>query len=236
VSDLSAVYKAIAAVSQEVGKLGKGAFNQHGGYKFVSIDKYYETVGLSAAQHGLSWVLSENTFQIRTDVGKSGMIHATYDVAMLHESGACIPNFSKLSILHPIQGAQTVGSAMSYVDKVFMRQLFRIATGEEDADSTNPADMDMLAPTPPPKKVAAPVKAEPAPKVPKVEEIPGEEGDWGTVINVFKTFIPTCTSEAELRAFWTENTKALNALKEGHPVAFEEVKTMFTQRKNEVKG
>ena len=240
--DKKAIYKAISDVSRKVGTVGKGAFNQHGAYRYVSIDKYYETVGVAAAEAGLSWVLREDGFNIRTDIGKSGMLHITYAVDVMHDSGVFESDFSRISIIHPIQGAQTVGSAMSYGDKVFMRQVFHIATGEEDADSTNPSDLDIPAKAPPsidldppkpaPSKAKQPPKAEGKP--PKIEQIPGEEGDWDTVIEVFRKFIPTCESSAGLKAFWLENTAAINALKEGHPTAYEEVKNMFTQRKNEV--
>ena len=240
-TDVSAIFKAIAAVAADVGTLGKGAFNQHGGYKFVSIDKYYETVGLSAAKQGLSWVLAEKELQLRPDMGSKGMLHITYTVNVFHSNGAFIPNFSQVSIIHPIQGAQTIGSAMSYADKVVMRQLFHITTGEEDADSTNPGDIDIMAPTQPTqptKRQAAPAQKTEAPKaeVPKITDIPGEDGNWDTVVAVFKKFIPDCQTEKALREFWVENGAALNALKDGHPTAFEEVKALFTERKTKLKG
>jgi len=235
-TDVSAIFKAIAAVAADVGTLGKGAFNPHGGYKFVSIDKYYETVGLSAAKQGLSWVLAEKELQLRPDMGSKGMLHITYTVNVFHSNGAFIPNFSQVSIIHPIQGAQTIGSAMSYADKVVMRQLFHITTGEEDADSTNPGDIDIMAPAEPAKREAAAVKVEPKVEVPKITDIPGEDGNWDTVVAVFKKFIPDCQTEKALREFWVENSAALNALKDGHPTAFEEVKALFTERKTKLKG
>ena len=41
---------------------------------------------------------------------------------------------AEMSILHPLQGAQTTGSAASYAEKIFLRTLFKIVTGEPDAD------------------------------------------------------------------------------------------------------
>ena len=132
--------KAIIETRTKVGNLGKAAFNPHGRYKYVSIDTYYEKVAAAAAANGLAWVANETKFDLLPDVGKTGIIRATYAVTLMHSSGDYLPNFSTITIVHPIQGAQTVGSAMSYLDKVFMRQLFSVATGEAgaDADETNP--------------------------------------------------------------------------------------------------
>jgi len=121
--------KAIVSVRDQVGQLGKSALNPHGRYKYVSIDAYYEQVGSVAAKHGLAWVAREVDFKLLPDVGKTGIIQATYSIMLMHLSGDVVPDFTRITIVHPLQGAQTVRSAMSYLDKVFMRQLFAIATG-----------------------------------------------------------------------------------------------------------
>lgn len=209
--------KAIIATREQVGSLGKSAMNPHGRYKYVSIDTYYEKVSATAAKNGLSWIASEVGFEVMPEVGKTGIIKATYEVALMHSSGDYIPRFSTLTIIHPIQGAQTVGSAMSYLDKVFMRQLFSVATGEKDsdADETNPADIisigvDMA------KKDAAP----------KVNTEQAEA--------IFMEFVPTCETETQLREFWAENVQARNVLKEHNPEALKRVTAAFTKRKVEL--
>ena len=249
------VFAAITSVTKALGRVGKGAFNQHGNYRFVSIDKYYETAGVEAANAGLTWVLKEDSFEVVASAGPKPLIKATYIVDLFHSSGATLPGFSKLSIIHPIQGAQTVGSAMSYADKVFMRQLFKVATGEEDADSTNPSDLDYLGTTAPskpasrpsatsvdPMDFSAPVPApkpaavEPKVQVPVVPDdvIPGEEGNWDQVKDIFLKFMPNAKTMGELRNFWSENVKALDAMKESHPTVHAEVLAAFTARKAEI--
>jgi hypothetical protein len=140
-----------------------------------------------------------------------------------------IEAFSVISILHPIQGAQTIGSAMSYVDKVFMRQAFAVATGEKDidADATNPTDLDIK---PAPKPVAKSVE--------KPIELPGEEGDWNTLEQIFIQFIPTAKTYDELKEFWNTdtNTNALNHLKAGSPDQYARVVEAFKSRAKELKG
>lgn len=252
------VFAAITSVTKALGRVGKGAFNQHGNYRFVSIDKYYETAGVEAANAGLTWVLKEDSFDVVATAGPKPLIKATYIVDLFHSSGAYLPGFSKLSIIHPIQGAQTVGSAMSYADKVFMRQLFKVATGEEDADSTNPSDLDYLgttasskpvskpagmsvdpmdfsAPVPASKPAAAPV-VEQKVQVPVISDaaIPGEEGNWDQVKSVFLSFMPNAKTMGDLRNFWAENVKALDAMKEAHPAVHAEVLAAFTTRKAEI--
>jgi len=122
---------------------------------------------------------------------------------------------------------------MSYVDKVFMRQTFSVATGEKDidADATNPADLDIK---PVPKPVAKPVA--------KVEEkpidLPGEEGDWDMLEQIFIQFIPTAKTYDELKEFWNtdSNTNALNHLKAGSPDQYARVVEAFKSRAKELKG
>jgi hypothetical protein len=219
------IIKSIIKTRHDVGTLGKGAVNPHGNYKYVSIDRYYEVVANAAAKNGLTWVVLEESLTLQPSAGRTGMIEARYVIDLYHESGEAMMEFSRLSILHPVQGAQTVGSAMSYVDKIFMRQTFAVATGEEDADATNPADLDIRT-KPEPK---------PAPKAASVE-LPGEEGDWKKLEEIFSTFLPEAKDGEALKAFWVENTAALDHLKEGSPDAYKRVVEAFKIRKQQLKG
>lgn len=212
--------KAIIATREQVGSLGKSAMNPHGRYKYVSIDTYYEKVAVAAAKNGLSWIASEIDFQIMPEVGKTGIIRATYNVSLMHEKGDFIHDFTRLTIIHPIQGAQTVGSAMSYLDKVFMRQLFSVATGEKDgdADETNPADIIASEMKAPPKEV-------PAADHEKIKQIEA----------TFVTFAGDCETEDDLKQFWSDHYDSRNILKEHAPEALKRVTAAFTKRKEELK-
>lgn len=221
--------KAIIATREQIGSLGKSAMNPHGRYAYVSIDTYYERVSSVAAKNGLAWVASQAAFEVMPDVGKTGIIKVTYDVTLMHASGDYIPKFTSLTILHPIQGAQTVGSAMSYLDKVVMRQLFSVATGEKDsdADETNPADIADLGKNAAPKKQddGLLLDDEPPARPPNTEHAEA----------IFMEFLPACEDEDQLRQFWTENYKARNILKDHDPEALKRVTTAFAARKNEIK-
>lgn len=223
------IVKAVIKTRQDVGTLGKGTLNPHGNYKYVSIDRYYETVADAASKNGLMWVIREEDVTLNPSMGKTGVVQVKYIIDIYHSSGEAIEAFSAISILHPIQGAQTIGSAMSYVDKVFMRQAFAVATGEKDidADATNPIDLDIKTA---PKPVAKPVE--------KPVDLPGEEGNWNMVEQIFIQFIPTAKTYDELKEFWNadSNTNALNHLKTGSPDQYARVVEAFKVRAKELKG
>lgn len=222
----SEINKAVIAVTRDIGTLGKAAVNPHGGYKYVSIDRFYESVGVAAAKHGLSWTLIEDAFAIHPGVGKTGMVQVTYRVRMMHESGAVMEDFSKLSIIHPIQGAQTVGSAMSYADKVFQRQTFKVATGEEDADSTNPSDLDFGSK---PKETKAETKsdADRAEALKKAADI---------IEETVKQFVKDCEDINGLNDFWHQNAPEINGIKAVDADQHGRIIKMFAARKAELKG
>jgi hypothetical protein len=213
--------KAIIETRTKVGNLGKAAFNPHGRYKYVSIDTYYEKVSAVAAANGLAWVATERSFELLPDIFKAPTVRITYSVTLMHSSGEAIPDFSVVTIVHPVQGAQTVGSAMSYLDKVFMRQLFSVATGEAgaDADETDPADVMLGEKTP---------KEAPAPKGPAEEDLKQLE-------DVFVTFVPTAETENDLKQFWSDNIKGLDLLKIHAPEKHKRIIAAFSERKAQIK-
>lgn len=227
-----AIYAAIIEVTKRVGTLGKGAFNPHGQYKYVSIDKYYEAVGSAAADVGLSWYLVQDKFEIHPTVGKSGMVEVGYQVNVFHESGESIPGFSYTSVIHPIQGAQTVGSAMSYADKVFQRQLFKIATGEEDADSTNASDLGNLSGRQ--NKADFPLGAELEKTFDTKKTNQPTAADMELLETSITTFVPDCPTTDALMQFYHENEKVIKALKETSPEKHKAVMAVFTSRKQEL--
>lgn len=132
------VAKAIDDTADECGKLVKDQRNKADGYNFVSIDQFYEVVAGAARKHGLNWNFTEDKPPV--EVGTDVMV--TYRVHLWHidEKGKKItnyPRFRRISVVHPFEGPQTFMSAESYAQKLFMRSLFKVATGEPDADSVS---------------------------------------------------------------------------------------------------
>jgi hypothetical protein len=202
---LAVITAAIIKTRKDVGTLGKAAVNPHGNYKYVSIDKYYEVVASAAAKNGLFWTISEVKSTLNPNIGKTGVLDATYTITMYHESGAVAYEFSRITMVHPIQGAQTVGSAMSYVDKVFMRQIFAVSTGEEDADATNPEDVKL------------------------------EKPDYGAIERLMIPGVEMAESREELKKFWSENSNSLDTLKLGDKAAYGRVVEAFKTRNQKLK-
>lgn len=226
---LAVITAAVIKTRKDVGTLGKAAVNPHGNYKYVSIDKYYEVVASAAAKNGLFWTISEVKSTLNPNIGKTGVLDATYTITMYHESGAVAYEFSRIAMVHPIQGAQTVGSAMSYVDKVFMRQIFAVSTGEEDADATNPDDLKL-------GKIDAKTIEDLHDKAVKtLGSNVMNTLSHDTIEKVFVTFVGTAETKSDLKKFWAENTNALDTLKVTDKEAYARVVEAFKTRNQELK-
>ena len=133
----ASIAEAVLAVQMSLGTLGKEDRNQFQNYNFVSIDKYYEVVARAATQQGLSWFCQETSSEIVNFGKDKGAIRFEFAFTMFHVSGQVVPCYDRISIYHPLQGAQTSGSAASYAEKLFMRKAFKVVTGEDDADAVD---------------------------------------------------------------------------------------------------
>lgn len=251
---------AMVKIAQAVPQLGKADRNAFAKYNYVSIDKYYETIAKIAAANGIMWQPREIITMIESDVGKDGALRITYAFDLYHESGDCIEEFSKFTILHPIQGAQTAGSALSYADKLFMRSAFKVVTGESDADASDPDDLkikDKVKQEPAVKEVmkafpdatitdVRPKSAnapDPSPEVEVTERI-DEDGfnvfkhdaiDYATIAKVFARVVPTAAGEDELKKFWRSNVGVIERMEKEAPKLHAQVKAEFTKRRAALK-
>lgn len=127
----------IAKATAQTTKLLKTESSENdGGYKFVSIDLYYEEVALKVSREfGLNWSLSEipeyeQRFQ---DVYQDWHIRKVYRATIFSDVGDSF-GAGTISVTMPYEGATTAGKMLSYADKAFMRQLFKIPTGEGEAE------------------------------------------------------------------------------------------------------
>jgi hypothetical protein len=218
---MSNIAKAIIAVTSEIKSLAKGEKNQHGGYNYVPIDNYYAEVGKLAAKHELTWVLRVVSFEHLPNLGKNGSVNYTYSVDLYGSDGTSEKNFTSLNVFHPIQGAQSSGSAMSYADKVFMRQLFKIETGEQDADATNPNEVSGK-----PEKVEAP-----KPALSKEDE--AALVAW--IESTIKTFLPDAKSDSDLTKYWADNRNGpIKRVQNFSEEAYNNLLAAFTARRKEL--
>ena len=137
-----AIAAAIVAVKKQVKQLGGDERNEHAKYNYVSVDKFYERIGKMMAEAGLAVLMDEVSSEVRaSDKTGNPWLFVQYDLRFMHESGAVAAPLHR-SLALPINGPQTYGAAQSYIEKQFLRQVFKVPTGEKDADETaqNPED------------------------------------------------------------------------------------------------
>jgi hypothetical protein len=124
----------------------KEHLNKHGGYKYVSYDRFLEDIGPLMAEAGLILVMHE-----ADAVSDGKWLTLTFHIYLYHKSGKSYgPVVRSQGVL--ANGPQAYAAAQSFAEKYFIRQLFKVPTGEEDAD----ADSQGKAPIPASKKPAKP--------------------------------------------------------------------------------
>lgn len=131
------IIEAVKTIRAKITPLKHNEENKHGGYGYVSIDKYYETVAKIATEAGLVWSAKEESFDLIPNQGKEKnrtYVKATISYSV-HSGEHTAENYMRISILTPIDGPQTTGQIFSYADKIFMRVSFCVVTGEQDADA-----------------------------------------------------------------------------------------------------
>ena len=136
------IAKAIIAVNKKVKQLGKDDENTFARFKYVSVDKFYDNIGPLMAEAGLFVICEEvgcevaprETQNEQGSVKKSVWLSAHYELTLFHETGVQYGPIHRM-ITVPATGPQAFGSGMSYVEKYFLRGLFKIPTGEQDADA-----------------------------------------------------------------------------------------------------
>lgn len=235
--ELSEVVASLTKAALAMPKLRKDDRNAHGGYNYVSVDDFYDQVASVAHGEGLFWSISEQEFEIATVNGKD-IYQAKFSVTLLHVNGYKFPEFFSCTILHPMQGAQTAGSALSYAAKMFLRNTFAIVTGEADADTTDGNAFDPSPP--PPTPVKRPVA--PAPSAPSVSDaaipinagLPEEIAALKFACEAAAAFLPNAASLPELLKYWTDNEATFKRIKKWDGDRFKAIAALFADRKREL--
>lgn len=129
------IHAALALALAEIHRLKKDDKNQHGGYKYVSVDDVKDHVRPILAKHGLTVSVSEASFElvpIAKEKGTTMSALIAYEVTIWHVSGQKLPG-DRITICLPYTGAQTAGAARSYAVKEWMKGTLLVSTGEKDA-------------------------------------------------------------------------------------------------------
>ena len=138
------IANALFQIQEAVGTLGYDSDNAYAKYKYVSIDKYYDSIRPMMNDAGIMIIPDEMESSISDD---RKLYRAVYQFTILHKDGA-VWNFPiRRSITLPFTGAQSAGSALSYLEKIAMRTIFKINSGDKDsidADSLEQEDFSVL--------------------------------------------------------------------------------------------
>lgn len=136
--------KAIIQVMGKAKAIAKDDDNAFGKYKYVSVDAFYAAIRPLMAEAGVLLVTDE--VEVTTiQRPQSAWLNIVYDLTLYHQSGAGYGPIRR-TILVQASGPQAFGAAMSYVEKYYLRSLFRVPTGEQDADAERQDDLPAVKP------------------------------------------------------------------------------------------
>ena len=119
----------VVNITRKINKLFRNERNNFAEYNYVSIDNFYEALGPIMAEAGIFVIVDETSAVV-----DKGMLTCIYAIYLVSEKGDMYgPITSQVTV--KAQGPQAYASAKSYVEKYFLRQIFKVPTGEKiDAD------------------------------------------------------------------------------------------------------
>jgi len=136
------IANALFQIQSQIGTLGYDSNNDFAKYKYVSIDKYYEKMRPLMNEAGIMIIPDELESSLSED---RKLYRAVYQFTIIHKDGATWDFPIRRSITLLFTGAQSAGSALSYVEKIAMRTIFKINSGErDDADMLEQSDFSTL--------------------------------------------------------------------------------------------
>jgi hypothetical protein len=132
---------AIAQVMGRVKSLAADAKNQFARYEYTSVDKFYEAVGPLMAEAGLVTILFERSTEVikrmsSSDNGgtkESTFLKVVFDIFLYHTSGEEFGPIQRETQV-TAGAAQSFAAAESFVQKYFLRSLFKVPTGDTDPE------------------------------------------------------------------------------------------------------
>jgi len=135
------IAKAILEVISQIKTLGVDEKHSFEKYNYVSVDKFYAAIAPLMARSGLFSMLFEREVIVskrlvttdRGDVKEQSVLTFRFDIVLYHLSGSSYGPVPRQTSVR-LGGAQSYAAAASYVEKYFLRQLFKVPTGEKDAE------------------------------------------------------------------------------------------------------
>jgi hypothetical protein len=147
------VAAAVVQVARGIKAVAKNGTNEHGKYMFASVDDFYDAVGPLMAEAGLftfadmtrSEIFETETTDNYGKVKRNSYLGIAFDICLVHESGEMsMPVKREVTVISA--GPQAYASAESFITKYFIRNLFKVPTGDYDADNDDKAAVPPAAP------------------------------------------------------------------------------------------
>jgi hypothetical protein len=229
-----AVAKGVIGVMKKVRQIGYDDRNDHQKYAFVSVDKFFDVIRPLMAAEGIFDMIDEAEIEVFDRPGRDGTaswMRARYNIWVCHESGEMYGPVSR-QIVVAANGPQAFGAAQSYIMKYFLRALFKVPTGDKDADSDEKVDLPSGNSAPAPRPAARP-PAEPA---------RASNGNGAIVVgdaereaarasyNAMSKAIGEASTRAELALVSTKYGADLEKLRSISQVHFEQVRARYDKR------
>lgn len=150
------IVRAILRVKAAISAVAKSETNEHGRYKFASTDAVYAMVTHKMAEAGLTIdVLElEPTEIVRVEIddkdrsgaviGKKTQQWGKFRFGFFYstEDDSWFDQRASRTLYIQITGPQTFQAAQSYVDKAYLRSLFKMPTGDHDLDALPQGDTE----------------------------------------------------------------------------------------------
>jgi hypothetical protein len=201
---------AILDVMGKVKTLEKEAQTTGGSrFKYTSVDQFFELLGPLMASAGIFTLLHEvnATIDQRTTSGDNGGTRTStwmttdYEIWIYHKSGVAYgPVTRKIQVI--ASGPQSYGMGPSYVEKYFLRSLFKIPTGDEDADNHPKTGLPATDRREPPPRQE--------PERDRSKEKEAAEANVRAYIGSCKTEWLSIKSQADMGAWWRSHIEDFN--------------------------
>lgn len=128
------IIAAVAKAMGEMKRISKDSRNIEQKYDFASVDDFLAMTGPICAANGLVTILNEvevDGFERQGKYGATNWLRIVFEIHTMHTSGECLP-VTRRTVEVIRTGAQSFGSAQSYVLKQYQRALYQIPTGDKD--------------------------------------------------------------------------------------------------------
>lgn len=137
------IIAAVAKAMGEMKRLAKDSRNLEQKYDFASVDDFLAMTGPICAANGIVTMLDEvevEGFERQGKYGPTNWLRIVFEIHTMHTSGESLPK-ARRTVEVIRTGAQSFGSAQSYVLKQYQRALYQIPTGDkDDADFAEKGD------------------------------------------------------------------------------------------------